>query len=60
MREIKMTPPSTETPKSEMNPTADEMLKLVPVSSSAITPPVNAHGIVPSSNTASPKLRKVI
>ena len=48
MRDTRMTPPRTETPKSEMKPTAAEILKLVCVTSKARIPPMNASGTVPS------------
>ena len=44
MRETRITPPRTETPNNEMNPTAAEMLKLVRVTSSDVKPPMSASG----------------
>ena len=48
-----MRPPWIATPKSEMNPTAAEILKSVPVTISENTPPISAKGTASSTSTAS-------
>ena len=47
-----------DTPKSEMKPTAAEMLKVVPVRKSAQTPPIEAARTLPSTTTASSQERR--
>ena len=46
MPETKTTPPSVQTPITDANPTAAEMLNGVPVMSSDSTPPMAANGSI--------------